>query len=213
MRRVWQHIADNLTGFLTSWCSATLAALFYLPWMKAATLSAIMLAMLVISFWLNTVVQRRRYRTRAREAVVLRQSRAVVVTVGLSPKVIVFILSEMKPEFVGFIFTARSEEVHKKVVEQLDLADETFKPVLVDPESFQNVMDNTRHVFQWLIDTKGVRVEDITLDVTGALTAMSVGAYAVAREFGVRSQCLIPEFDADRKPKGVRKVLTLGWHD
>lgn len=210
MKRVWQNIADNLTGFLTSWCSATLAALFYLPWRKAATLSAIMLAVLVISFWLNTIVQRRRYRTRAGEAVVLQQCRAVVVTVGLSPEVIVFILSRMKPEFIGFIYTARSEEVYKQVVRHLGLVDGTFEPVLVDPESFQHVMDNTRHVFRWLIDTKGVRVEDITLDVTGALTAMSVGAYAAAREFGVRSQCLIPEFDADRKPKGVRKVLTLG---
>lgn len=211
IRSFWRSITDNLTGIFTSWLLAVIAAYFYIP-KKAALLAAYALVALVLVQWLNAWLLRRKYRVKTNEAVKFQKSEAVVVTVGLSPELINFIVSGMEPKTVGFICTSASEAVAKEVAKHLNLTEDTVKYALVDPESFQDVMENTKQVFRWLLDVKRVRRDDITVDVTGALTSVSLGAFAASRELGIRSQCVIPNFDAAHKPISVKKVITVCPH-
>ena len=128
--------------------------------------------------------------------------KGVIYTAGMQTATIRFSLDNQKPQYVGFICTNMSEPNVYELIKEIGLDENNYQKKPVDP---QDVVENgieTKLLINWMLG-KGLKKSDIVIDVTGGMTTMSVGAFAMAEELIVDTQYIKSDY-AGNKPTGPK---------
>lgn len=120
--------------------------------------------------------------------------KAIIFTVGNQSDTVELCLRSQNPEFVGFVCTYGSQSYADSITAVLALAPENVEKRIVDPWDIKEVRDAAGHLLTWA-KAKSVSPSEIVFDVTGGLTPMSVGAFAVAEENRIDSEYVRSDYD------------------
>ena len=120
--------------------------------------------------------------------------KALLFTVGNQPDTIRMAIKPQKPEYVGFICSAKSEPVANQLIELFGYDEKHCMIKRVDPQEVKEIRTETGLILDWLI-SKGLKPSDIVADITGGMTTMSVGVFSVTEERLVDSQYLRSQYD------------------
>lgn len=96
-------------------------------------------------------------------------------------------VKHQKPQYFGFICTARSEALTDELMEILCCNDGNSIKKLVNSNDLKDVRAETGLIIDWMA-SKGLKTQDIAADITGGTTPMSVGVFSMTEERNVDSQ-------------------------
>jgi len=113
--------------------------------------------------------------------------KGIIFTVGLQKDTVLLAVKHQKPQYFGFICTARSEALTDELMEILGCNDKNSIKKLVNSNDLKDVRAETGLVIDWMA-SKGLKTQDIAADITGGTTPMSVGVFSMTEERNVDSQ-------------------------
>lgn len=130
--------------------------------------------------------------------------KGVIFTIGprsVEPDSVVrLVFEKLKPDFVGFLGTPKTEEgrVVETLCEGLKLTAAKCKSERWEPTAVREGKKKTEIVIDWMLE-QGLSEKDIVLDLTGGTATMSVAAFMAAEERRVDSQYITSEADARKQ--------------
>jgi hypothetical protein len=130
--------------------------------------------------------------------------KGVIFTIGprsVEPDSVVrLVIEKLKPDFVGFLGTPKTEEgrVVETLCEGLKLTAAKCKSERWEPTAIREGKKKTEIVIDWMLE-QGLSEKDIVLDLTGGTATMSVAAFMAAEERRVDSQYITSEADARKQ--------------
>lgn len=131
--------------------------------------------------------------------------KGIVYTVGKQTNTIVFSLEHQRPDYVGFICSSASEPSLDELCSAGGFDENSRRKRLVNPQDVAEIHAETKLLVNWMM-SKQLHTKDVVIDVTGGMTTMSVGAFALAEEFKIDTQYIRSEFDEKNRPiKGTQK--------
>lgn len=178
-------------------------------------------AALVASYLTLAYVRERRERRKSRPDVGMAGAldvprRGVIFTLGLHSdrpaSVVSLVVERVRPEFVGFLGTPRTEEAGtvKRLRTTLCLGEDRCKSEFWDPTEVAEGKVKAGLVIDWLL-RQGVSERELVVDLTGGTTTMSVAAFMAAQERRVDCQYVHSEFDRVKNERihGSEKAILI----
>ena len=123
----------------------------------------------------------------------------LILTLGKQTETPLLALNTQRPQWVGLVCTSATEPEANALVSQLKLDQDHARVCVVDGHNAKDVREQTAQLLAWL-KAKGLRKDQMAVDVTGGLTTMSVGAFSAAESARVDTQYVRSDFDAHNKP-------------
>ncbi len=145
------------------------------------------LALLAIIFTVRGQVQKRHLPLRGQNIAFQVPRRGLIFTAGLQPETIRLAVRHQKPEFIGFICSAKSEPTVVQLTEEFNCNEDNCIEKLVNSNDIKDIRTETGLILDWMI-SKGLKPREIAADITGGTTTMSVGVFSMTEERHVDSQ-------------------------
>lgn len=142
--------------------------------------------------------------------------RGVIFTLGLHSdkptSVINMVINEVKPDFIGFLGTPKTEEAGtvKNICLAIGLGPAQCKSEFWDPLEVGEGKIKAGLVIDWILK-QGVSKKDLVVDLTGGTATMSIAAFMAAQERRIDCQYVHSEFDrvTNERIRGFEKAILL----
>ena len=181
------------------WLQSVVGAALAQDWALLAVAGLGGLALLAAVFWLvERLRQRRTAPVGVGEAFKLSR-RGLVVIVGGQKNTALFVIESQRPEWIGLLCSRQSEALADEVIDDSRLGGERTQKEIVDAWDIVDVRDKVETLLKWLT-RKGLSPGEMAVDITGGTTPMSVGAFMLAEQWGVDTQYVRSQYDAQNKP-------------
>jgi hypothetical protein len=125
--------------------------------------------------------------------------KGIIYTAGKQTDTIALSLSVQKPDYVAFLCSSISEQAVNELLKKEGLDENRCSKKLLNPQDVEEIHAETKLAIDWMLN-KGLKERDIAVDVTGGMTTMSVGAFALAEEMKVDTQYVKSEYDDRNMP-------------
>lgn len=201
---VFQLLTSSLTIFLGN-----------KPWIIVLIAIGLILIIITIMVASELISKRKRPIVTVDTSLTQFKRKGIIFTVGLksnepnSP--VIKIITELKPEFCGFLETelTRKNEIVESIIQNLGLDDSKCRIKIVDPTNIKEIRDDTEHLIDWMLK-EGLSKDAVVVDLTGGTAVMSVAAYMAAAGKGVPSQYIYSEYRDNSPVEGTQKALIIG---
>ena len=132
------------------------------------------------------------------------QVRGLILSVGISPEPILYTLQRFRPQYVAAITTAQSRKILDQVVAGYPLSPSQLQVAQVtdSPQSIGTLILKVYELYRWLIDTCGLRNDQIAIDPTPGRKWMSAGVTMLASQLGLEMFYVDAQYDQQ-----TRKVI------
>lgn len=167
------------------------------------------LALLAIIFAVRGQMQKRHLPLRGQNIAFQVPRRGLIFTVGLQPETIRLAVRHQKPEFMGFICSAKSEPTAVQLIEELNFDEDEDNCIkkLVNSNDIKDIRTETGLILDWMV-SKGLKPGEIAADITGGTTTMSVGVFSMTEERHVDSQYIFcRQYDNNRCVDGTQEAV------
>ncbi len=190
------------------WLQSLVGAALARDWAVLSSTGLGGLVLLTAVFWLVERLRRKRMTPVGTGEAFLVPRRGLILTIGGQKETAVFAIQTQKPEWVGLLCSRQSESVASEIITICQLPTERVQKEIVDPWDILDVRDKMEALLKWLA-RKGVAYTEMAIDITGATTPMSVGAFMVAEESRLDTQYVRSQYDAGNKviPKTQEGIL------
>jgi hypothetical protein len=194
LRNRWDEILITCV-----YLNAFVASLFTGDITKMLLVSLGGLALLAVIFTVRWLVQKRHPPLRGQNIAFQMPRRGLIFTVGLQPETIRLAVKHQKPDYIGFICTARSEPTVSMLMEDFRCNEENCIEKRVNSNDIKDIRTETGLILDWMI-SKGLKPSEIAVDITGGTTTMSVGVFSMTEERHVDSQYIFcRQYDENNK--------------
>lgn len=155
----------------------------------------VVLAVILIYVIADRIAQRRRAGKEVGENTALKvPRRGIIFTVGLQVSTLKFALERQRPEYIGLICSKESLDYANAIAEELNQNVERARVRMVDPFDLREIRSVTQQLLGWMLE-RGLKKSEVVIDVTGALTTMSLGAFSFAKDEQIDSQYIRSKYD------------------
>jgi hypothetical protein len=113
--------------------------------------------------------------------------KGLIYTVGGQDDTLRISLEQQKPSFFGFICTDQTKDRANELSKEFSLESDHYKMEVVDPRGIHEIQVKTELILEWMIK-RGLKPEDIAIDITGGTKTMTIGIFLVAEEKHIDSQ-------------------------
>jgi hypothetical protein len=182
LRNRWDEILITCV-----YLNAFVASIFTWDVTKVLLVSLGGLALLAIIFTVRWLITRRQPPMHGENIAFQVPRKGLIFTVGLQKDSVLLAVKHQKPQYFGFICTARSEPLTDELMNLLGCNDENSIRKLVNSNDIKDVRTETGLVIDWMA-SKGLKMQEIAADITGGTTTMSVGVFSMTEERNVDSQ-------------------------
>lgn len=182
LRNRWDEILITCV-----YLNAFVASIFTWDVTKVLLVSLGGLALLAVIFTVRWLITRRQPPMHGENIAFQVPRKGIIFTVGLQKDTVLLAVKHQKPQYFGFICTARSEALTDELMEILCCNDGNSIKKLVNSNDLKDVRAETGLIIDWMA-SKGLKTQDIAADITGGTTPMSVGVFSMTEERNVDSQ-------------------------
>lgn len=165
------------------------------------------LVLLAVIFSVRAQMQKRHHPLRGENVAFQVPRRGLIFTVGMQKETILIAARQQKPEFFGFIYTAKSEPLARELMDLLSCNEENCLDKKVNPNNILEVRTETGLILDWMI-SKGLKSWEIAADITGGTTTMSVGVFSMIDERHMDSQYIYcRQYDGKNCVDGTQEAV------
>lgn len=182
LRNRWDEILITCV-----YLNAFVASIFTWDISKVLLVSLGGLALLAIIFSVRWLFSKRQPPMHGENIAFQVPRKGLIFTVGLQKDSVLLAVKHQRPQYFGFICTARSEAMTDELMEILGCNEENSIKKLVNSNDLRDVRAETGLILDWMA-SKGLRAQEIAADITGGTTPMSVGVFSMTEERNVDSQ-------------------------
>lgn len=181
------------------WLQSVVGAALARDWSLLAITGLGGLILLGLIFWLVERLQQKRSTPVGFGEAFQVPRRGLILTVGGQKETALFAIESQKPEWIGLLCSWRTETVALEIIEDSRLPFDRVQKEIVDPWDIVDVREKMETLLKWFA-RKGVLAAEMTIDITGGTTPMSVGVFTVAEEWRVDTQYIRSQYDEENKP-------------
>lgn len=205
-RSRWDELL--ITGI---YLNSLVAAFFSQDMGKFFITAIISTLLLALVFGLRLLYNRRSTPLRGENTAFQVPRKGLVFTVGGQTDTIHMAMSQQKPKCLALICSPQTEAVANQIVEEFGYDLAHYKKEIVDPKNIKEIRTKADLILNWMAE-KGLKPEEIAVDITGGMKTLSIGVFSLTEERQVDSQYIHSQYKDNKPVDGTQEAILVSQY-